>query len=262
MELSCLIVDGEPLARAGIKLLLQQQSQFDITAEADNATDAIALAKLHRPDIIFLDIQLSMMDGIHFVKQLDFKPAIILSSHSANDAFAAFELNAVDFLLKPLSADRFQHALLKACTRVIDRLVAQPQISWADAVTYPNHLTIREPGRFKIVAIEDISRIESAGNYVEIHLYSQSKNLLLRDTMISLQQKLDPTQFTRVHRSHIVRKSDIIEIRAGDRGDGSIVLKCGSVLLMSRRYRDNLSELFGSTAPKHTISNAHSCYTA
>ncbi|WP_215398865.1 LytR/AlgR family response regulator transcription factor [Rheinheimera oceanensis] len=262
MELGCLIVDEEPLTRADIRLLLQQQAQFGVIAEADNTADALTLARLHQPDIIFLDIQLPMPAGINLLQQLEYKPTLILCSRSADDAFTAFELNAADFLLKPLRADRFQQALLKACAHVIDKLASQSLATMAAPLLCPSHLTIREPGRFRIVAIEDISWIESAGNYVEIHLYSQSKSLLLRDTMISLQQKLNPNHFARVHRSHIVRKSDILEIRTGDKGDGSIMLKCGTVILMSRRYRDNLSELFGSTTPKPVIGNSHSCYTA
>ena len=243
MKLSCLIVDDEPLARAGIRHLLNQQQQFEIAAEADNGSDALRLAQLHQPDIIFLDIQMPGLDGLSVFKQLASKPAVIFCTAYTEYAVTAFELSAVDYLLKPFSTERFQQALLKACSKIMARLsrTAEPAPS-----SYIDRLTIRDPGRLRIVDVSDISWIESAGNYVEIHVYSQAKRYLLRDTMTALEQKLDPALFCRIHRSAIVRKSDIVELRPGDKGDADVLLKCGTVLSLSRRYRAALSELFGN----------------
>ena len=243
MKLSCLIVDDEPLARAGIKYLLSQQQQFEITAEADNGNDALRLAELHQPDIVFLDIQMPGLDGLSVFKQLTNKPAVIFCSAYAEYAVNAFELSAVDYLLKPFSPERFQQALLKACSKIIHRLSNnQPNDT---ASEYVSRLTIRDPGRLRIVEVSDISWISSAGNYVDIHVYPQQKNYLLRDTMAAIEKKLDPAIFARIHRSSIVRKSDIVELRPGDKGDADVILKCGTVLTMSRRNRSALAELFG-----------------
>ncbi len=241
MKLSCLIVDDEPLARAGIRHLLNQQQQFEIMAEADNGTDALRLAQLHQPDIIFLDIQMPGLDGLSVLKQLASKPAVIFCSAYAEHAVTAFELSAADYLLKPYSAERFQQALFKACGKIIARLSGTAPT----ATTYADRLTIRDPGRLRIVDVSDISWIGSAGNYVDIHLYSQSKSLLLRDTMTAIEKKLDPAQFARIHRSAIVRKSDIVELRPGDKGDAEVILKNGASLTLSRRHRAALAELFG-----------------
>ena len=244
MKLSCLIVDDEPLARAGIRHLLNQQNQFEIAAEADNGTDALRLAELHQPDIIFLDIQMPGLDGLNVFKQLASKPAVIFCSAYAEHAVAAFELSAVDYLLKPFSAERFQQALFKACGKIIDKLNRGPSKP-VETPTYIDRLTIRDPGRLRIVEVNDISWIESAGNYIDIHVYSQRKSYLLRDTMAAIEKKLDPALFARIHRSSIVRKSDIVELRPGDKGDAEVILKCGTVLTMSRRNRAALAELFG-----------------
>ncbi|GHG75791.1 DNA-binding response regulator [Alishewanella longhuensis] len=242
MKLSCLIVDDEPLSRAGIRHLLEQQPQFAIAAETDNGADALKLAKLHQPDIIILDVELPVLDGLTVLKQLNHQSAVILCSGSADYAVHAFDLSAVDYLLKPFSPGRFQQALLKACSRIIDTLVtnkAEPTLQYVD------RLTIRDPGRLRLVDVNDIRWIQSAGNYVEIYVYSQAKCYLLRESMTSLQQKLDPALFARVHRSYLVRKQDIAELRPGDKGDAHIMLKCGAVLPVSRRHRDQLAEMFG-----------------
>ncbi len=246
MKLSCLIVDDEPLARAGIRYLLNQQQQFEIAAEADNGDDALRLAQLHQPDIIFLDIQMPGLDGLNVFKQLASKPAVIFCSAYAEHAVTAFDLSAVDYLLKPFSAERFQQALFKACGKIIDKLSRNKTGSDAATGGYVDRLTIRDPGRLRIVDVSDISWIESAGNYVDIHVYSQPKSYLLRDTMSALEQKLDPAVFARIHRSSIVRKSDIVELRPGDKGDADVLLKCGALLTMSRRHRAALAELFGN----------------
>lgn len=240
MKLRCLIADDEPLARAGIKHLLSSQPQFEVIADTGNGQDALRLAMLHQPDIIFLDIQMPGLDGLSVFKQLANKPAVIFCSAYAEHAITAFELSAADYLLKPYSAERFQQALFKACGKIINRLSAP--LSSAD---YADRLTIRDPGRLRIVDVSDISWIGSAGNYVDIHLYSQSKSLLLRDTMTAIEKKLDPAQFARIHRSAIVRKSDIIELRPGDKGDAEVILKTGASLTLSRRHRTALAELFG-----------------
>lgn len=244
MKLSCLIVDDEPLARAGIRHLLNQQHQFEIAAEADNGTDALRLAELHQPDIIFLDIQMPGLDGLNVFKQLANNPVVIFCSAYAEHAVKAFELSAVDYLLKPFSPDRFQQALLKACSRIIERLNRSQPVAVAES-SYIDRITIRDPGRLRIVEVTDISWIESAGNYIELHVYSQRKSYLLRETMAALEKKLDPAIFARIHRSSIVRKSDIVELRPGDKGDADVILKCGTVLTMSRRHRPALAELFG-----------------
>ena len=239
MKLRCLIADDEPLARAGIKHLLSSQPQFEVIADTDNGQDALRLAELHQPDIIFLDIQMPGLDGLSVFKQLASKPAVIFCSAYAEHAVAAFELSATDYLLKPYSAERFQQALFKACGKIINRL------SLPAAADYADRLTIRDPGRLRIVDVNDISWIGSAGNYVDIHVYSQQKSYLLRDTMASVEKKLDPSQFARIHRSAIVRKSDIVELRPGDKGDAEVILKTGACLTMSRRHRAALADLFG-----------------
>ncbi|CAM3923274.1 LytR/AlgR family response regulator transcription factor [Rheinheimera salexigens] len=247
MKLSCLIVDDEPLARAGIRHLLTQQGQFNIAAEADNGNDALRLAELHNPDIIFLDIEMPGLNGINVFKSLTSKPEVIFCTAYADYAVNAFELSATDYLLKPFTTERFQQALFKAYGKIMDKLTnATAAIDQVAAnVNFIQRLTIREPGRLRIVDVNDISWIESAGNYIEIHTQPQQKSYLMRETMANIEQKLDPAVFARIHRSSIVRKSDIIELRPGDKGDADVILKSGQQLVMSRRHRHALAEFMG-----------------
>lgn len=245
MKLRCLIVDDEPLARAGIRHYLASQPQFDIVAEADNGFDAIRQIALHRPHIIFLDIQMPGLTGFEVVQHIDFKPAIIFCSAYSEHAVTAFELSAADYLLKPFTQERFNQALLKASHSIIQQLSLQQHTQIAQDKPYAERITIRDPGRLRILDIDEISWIESAGNYVQIHIYQDKKSFLQRDTMASLEKKLDPAIFARIHRSAIVRKADIVELRPGDKGDADVILRCGTQLTLSRRNRQVLSDLLG-----------------
>lgn len=247
MKLSCLIVDDEPLARAGIRHLLKQQEQFIIAAEADNGNDALRLAELHKPDIIFLDIEMPGLNGINVFKSLTSQPEIIFCTAYADYAVNAFELSATDYLLKPYTSERFQQALFKAFAKIMTQLsrAAINQQPRQSNEHFLQRLTIREPGRLRIVDVNDISWIESAGNYIEIHTQPQQKSYLMRETMANIEQKLDPALFARIHRSSIVRKNDIVELRPGDKGDAEVILKSGQQLVMSRRHRHALTEFIG-----------------
>ena len=211
-------------------------------AEADNGTEALRLAELHQPDIIFLDIQMPGLDGLKVFKQLASKPAVIFCSAYAEYAVTAFELSAVDYLLKPFSAERFQQALFKACGKIIDKLNRGG--SKPEAIpSYIDRLTIRDPGRLRIVEVSDISWIESAGNYIDIHVYSQRKSYLLRDTMAAIEKKLDPALFARIHRSTIINLGQVKDIEALDSGDYEVRLHNGQQLTLSRRYRERFKAM-------------------
>lgn len=246
MKLRCLIIDDEPLARAGIRHLLSKQPQFEVIGEAHNGIEALALVEQHRPHIIFLDVQMPGMTGIQVLENLEFRPAVIFCSAYADYAVSAFELHALDYLLKPVSPERFNQALLKASHYIIQQLSQDQMLQPAqqpELAPYASHITIRDPGRLRILDIDDISWIGSAGNYIEIHTYPERKSFLQRDTMASIEKKLNPKVFARIHRSAIVRKSDIVELRPGDKGDADVILKDGTQLTLSRRNRQVLSEL-------------------
>ncbi|MDX3772643.1 LytTR family DNA-binding domain-containing protein [Chromatiaceae bacterium AAb-1] len=251
MKLRCLIVDDEPLARMGIRHLLSKQPQFDIVGEAHNGIEALALIEQYRPHIIFLDVQMPGMTGIQVLENLEFRPAVIFCSAYADYAVSAFEQNALDYLLKPVSPERFNQALLKASHYIIQQLSQeqlQQPVQQPEPSSYASHITIRDPGRLRILDIDDISWIGSAGNYIEIHTYPERKSFLQRDTMANLEKKLNPKIFARVHRSAIVRKSDIVELRPTDKGDAGIILKDGTQLILSRRNRQVLSELLNTSS--------------
>lgn len=252
MNYRCLIVDDEPLARASIRYLLAEHADMDIVAEAENGQQALEAIEQLQPELLFLDIDMPGMDGLELLQQLVQPPVVVFCTAYAEHAVTAFELSAQDYLLKPFSDERF----LQMLNRCRQKLQQRDTLSWqqlqlisqqlAAKSGYKEKVIIRDPGRVKIIQVKDISWVTSSGNYVEFHLHNDERSYLLRETMTRLEQQLDPSIFARVHRCTLVRKSDIIELRPGDKGDATLVLKNGQLVQMSRNYRHVLQELFES----------------
>ena len=246
--MKAIIIDDEKRARLNLSLLVDEYCKnVEVVAECENLPEGVKAIRKHQPDLVLLDIEMPGHSGLElldFFDENEVKFKIIFTTAYHEYALEGFNLNVTDYLLKPFSAERFQQALFKACGKIIDKLNRGPSKP-VETPTYIDRLTIRDPGRLRIVEVNDISWIESAGNYIDIHVYSQRKSYLLRDTMAAIEKKLDPALFARIHRSSIVRKSDIVELRPGDKGDAEVILKCGTVLTMSRRNRAALAELFG-----------------
>lgn len=248
--LRILIADDEPLARETIKMLLKEQPDIDEVFEAPDGNEALRLAAELTPDIIFLDIEMPGINGIELAKELPPQCVVIFATAYNEHAVAAFELNAIDYLLKPFDDDRFYTALDRARTRlkeeqqedygkisdIIQQMLADQHKSYRD------RLVIRDPGRIRLVDVDNIVFIAGAGNYAEIHL-NDGKQVLHRETLSALEEQLDPAVFVRIHRSSIVRRSAITELRPNDKGDYSVILQNGEVLTLSRRNRAKLDEL-------------------
>ena len=249
--LNVLIADDEPLARETIKMLLAEQVDIDEIYEAGDGNQTLALASKHKPHIIFLDIEMPGMSGIELAKHLPPESVVIFATAYNEHAVTAFELNAIDYLLKPFDDERFFTALERARGRlkeeqqedyakiseIIQQMLTEQQ------KPYRERLVIRDPGRIRLVDVEQINYITGAGNYyAEIHL-SDGKQVLHRETLSALEEQLDPSIFVRIHRSSIVRRSCICELRPNDKGDYSVILQSGEVLTLSRRNRAKLEEL-------------------
>lgn len=248
--LNILVADDESLARETIKMLLSSQSDIEQIIEAEDGNQALALASEKKPQIIFLDIEMPGITGIELAKHLPNDCVIIFATAYNEYAVTAFELNAIDYLLKPFDDDRFYAALDRARNRLReDQLEDYSKISEAiqqmlheQQRPYRERLVIRDPGRIRLVDVEHINYITGAGNYAEIHL-NDAKQILHRETLASLEEQLDPNVFVRIHRSSIVRRSCISELRPNDKGDYSVILHSGEVLTLSRRNRAKLEEL-------------------
>ena len=247
-----LIVDDEPLARRGLRAQLAEAKGFEIIAECGNGRDAVAAIEEHRPDLVFLDVQMPELDGFGVLETVGTKhmPPVIFVTAYDKFALRAFEVHALDYLLKPFDSERFTKALERARAQVerrdISDLSRRLQTLIDDLKTtrkYAERLVIKSAGRIFFLSVDEIDWIEAADNYVRLHAGRDAH--LLRETMNSLESKLDPAQFLRVHRSTIINVRRIKELHPLFRGEYEIVLTDGTRLSSGRGYRAQVQELFG-----------------
>ena len=248
--LNVLIADDESLARETVKMLLGTLSDVNEIFEAADGKQALQLAHEHKPQLVILDIEMPVISGIELARQLPEECVVMFATAYNEFAVEAFELSAVDYILKPFDDDRFFKAVEKAKKKIGDKS-GQDLSKISDIIQqmmgeqnkpYRERLVIRDPGRIRLIDVAQIQYITGAGNYAEVHL-SDGKQVLHRETLSALETQLDPSQFVRIHRSSIVRRSCITELRPNDKGDYSVILQNGEVLTLSRRNRDKLDEL-------------------
>ncbi len=263
-----LIVDDEPLAREGIRLLLESAADIEIAGEATDGPEAVAAIESLRPDLIFLDVQMPGMTGIEVLEQLDGGriPEVIFVTAYDQYALRAFEHHALDYLLKPFDDDRFHDALAEARKRIrergADRLgqrllallaeyrgggklpAAAAERASKEASPFARRLAVRSSGRIYFLRTEEIDWIEAADYYVKLHVGSKSH--LMRESMNKLEKQLDPEMFLRVHRSSIVNLDRVKELHAGGGSDHAVVLQDGTRLKLSRSRRERLNRMLKS----------------
>lgn len=244
----CLIVDDEAPARAKLRRLLNTfnaqagpGSLIDIAGEADNGIDALDLIARLQPDLVFLDVQMPELSGTDVVAQLP-QPAPQIIFVTAFDAYAvrAFELNAVDYLLKPFDAERLQQAVQRALQRhaggAASAVTAEAPLHRSMPV---QNLLVREGDTTHVVAVSRILWLTAADNYVVIHCAGNVRHVL-RQPLADLLQRLDSRQFVRAHRSIGVNLHAVQTVQNGNRGDGELVLHGGERLPLSRRCRESV----------------------
>lgn len=240
-----LIVDDEPLARRGVSLRLASEPGVEIAGECSDGTEALRLISDLAPDLIFLDIQMPQLSGIDVLRGLPpgSTPVVIFLTAYDEYALAAFEVQALDYLLKPIDDIRFRAALQRA--RHLIRLKQQNELhsrlqklaslyeeQKGDA--FIKRIAIRSGERVGFVHAGEINWIEAAGDYAELH--TSGKTYLIRESLNSLESKLNPNQFRRIHRSAIVRLDRIARITALANRDGVLTLQDGTSLRFSRSY--------------------------
>jgi len=248
MALSTLVVDDEPLARDGLRGLLEEDPEIGAIHEATDGPGALAAIAARRPDIVFLDVQMPGMDGFAVVRALA-EPRPIIVFVTAHDRYAvrAFEINALDYVLKPVTRERFRRTLTRAkASRLVpaDDRGRQMQ-AVLDALTpgrYVSRLAVpTTAGRIAFVGVETIDFIQAAGNYAEIHC-GQTRHLL-HTTMGTLEDALDPEMFVRVHRSAIVNRSRIAALEPALHGEYHVILRSGVQIKSGRTYGERLRAL-------------------
>lgn len=250
-----LIADDEPPARAKVRRFLAADPEVDVVGEAGSGPEAVEAIRRLRPELLFLDIQMPGADGFGVLAALEGEALPHVVFVTAYDAYAlrAFEVHAVDYLLKPFDADRFRTALVRAKERVRARVPADDDLEQrirrvlAEArpapAAYLDRVLVRTGGRAVFVRTDEVDWLEAEENYVRLHAGTES--YLVRGTLAGLEERLDPAKFIRVHRSHVVNLGSIRELHPWSHGDWMIVLRDGRELMLSRRYRDRIPELAG-----------------
>lgn len=253
-KIKILIVDDEPLARRGIRQLLDSESDFEIVGEAKNGLEAVSALKTYAPDLVFLDIQMPLVDGFSFIERVGTEnlPEIVFVTAYDEHAIRAFEAGAIDYILKPTDAERFQKTLERVRRRILSGESKSLENKLVDLLSnlkpagenYLERIAVKENERIHFLKIEEIDWISSQGNYVEIHVGGEK--FLIRETMDGIESKLNPKQFVRIRRSTIVRIEQIKELYPLFNGEFGVVLKNGTELSTSRRYRQKLDALLKS----------------
>ena len=240
-----LIVDDEPLARRGVVHRLRQFKDVEIVGECGDGVSAVETILERSPDVVFLDIQMPGMDGFEVLHALprETLPAVIFLTAHEQHVLRAFDVHALHYLVKPVDDIRFAAAVGRARDLIDSELkaeMAQRVMKMLDGAAdkYASRLAVQTGSRIQIVTAEDIEWIGAAGDYVELHVNGCS--FLLRETMASLEQRLDPEKFIRIHRSRIVRLKGILELRSIENREFTVKLSDGSEHRSSRTYADRL----------------------
>ena len=245
-----LIVDDEPVARRGILRRLESETDIEVIGECGSGAAAIDAIGTLLPDLVFLDIQMPELGGFDVIDAFGVAnmPAVIFVTAYDEHALRAFDVHAVDYVLKPIDRARFLTALDRARQRLSQKrdelgapLAAALEDLGRTARGYSKRLAIKSTGRVTIVEIDDVDRIEAAGNYVEVHV--GPRHHLYREPMVVLEKRLDPAQFVRVSRSSIVNAGRVREVQMTFSGDFLVVMRDGTKVTGSRRYREGFNAL-------------------
>ena len=251
-KIRSLIVDDEPLARARIQELLARETDIEVVAECANGKEAVRAIAAESPDLVFLDIQMPELNGFGVLERLDSGRLPVIVFVTAHDAYAlkAFEVHALDYLLKPFDRERFQRTLERARDTLrhrsdgdFDRRLGELLSQLGEGKRYLSRVIVKGDGASVLVQVKDIDYVESAGNYVRLCIGRD--RYLLRETMNALETALDPEQFVRIHRSVIVNLDRVRGFEPYFHGDFVVRLHDGRTLTLSRTFRERVEERLG-----------------
>ena len=276
MTLRVIIVDDEAVARSRLRRLLATHADVTIAAEAADGRSAVDAIVTHKPDVVFLDIRMPELDGFEVLTELapGEVPAIVFVTAFSDHAAKAFDANALDYLLKPYDPERLAESLRRARDRrraggedgrrilaAVEEIAREQRALRRDvssrvdaaagggvaAVTrrYPERILVTKRGHGVFVSARDIDYVESAGNYVRLHVGADEHRLRIR--LSDMEQQLDPSRFARIHRTVIVNVASIAEIQPWFSGDAVVILRDGNKLRLSRHYRGAIESTFGLT---------------
>lgn len=269
--LTTLIVDDESLARRGLKIRLEQFDDIDVIGECSNGREALKIVAEKRPALVFLDIQMPGIDGFEVIKgmQGDDMPLVVFVTAFDQYAVDAFEVHAIDYILKPVEEDRLAQAIGKARLRLTEKGAASDKEKLLSLIgditgkapgdlsglinkpeelkkTYSDKISIKDGGKVTLVKTCEIDWVDAAGDYMCVHVGDTIH--IMRITMKQLEAQLDPEIFQRVHRSTIVNLSRVKQVCSHMNGEYHLILECGSRLKMSRTFKDKVHHFINSKA--------------
>jgi two-component system LytT family response regulator len=246
------VADDEPLARERLRMLLAAEDWVDLVGECQNGVEAIAAIQKLRPDLVFLDVQMPGASGFDVIGAVgaSHMPCVVFVTAFDQYALKAFDVHALDYLLKPFDRQRFQQALARARQQIerqsngdLERRLLELVQGLKSPQQFLERFVIKAGGRVFFVRAEEIDWIEAAGNYVKLHVGGETH--LFRETMNALEAKLDPDAFFRIHRSHIVNIERVKELQPWFNGEYVVFLRSGTRLTLSRGYREKLQDRIG-----------------
>jgi two-component system LytT family response regulator len=239
-----LIVDDEPVARQRVMALLAGETDVEIVGECASGSEACLAIERAAPDLVFLDVQMPEMDGFAVVERVGSRmPPVVFVTAYHECAVRAFEVHALDYLLKPFSGPRFKRALAPARGQLSRRLGSADARSSPAQPRAADRLAVKSNGRIYFVKATDVDWCEASGNYIALHIGAQEH--IVRETMNRLETKLDRQQFIRIHRSTIVNIDRVQELRSSFGGESVVLLRGGTRLTLSRGYREHLMTRLG-----------------
>jgi two-component system LytT family response regulator len=243
-----LIVDDEAVARRRIRRLLAAEPDVTVVGECADGASALKAITNDKPHIAFLDVQMPELDGFAVVRSVPSTelPGVVFVTAFDRYALRAFDVHAIDYLLKPFTRERFRTALSRARAR-LDRRGDDHIAALIDHLhatrRYPTRVAVRAADRFIVIDWRDVDWVEAADNYVKLHV--GAKEFLLRDTLAAIEKQLDPERFARIHRSAIVQLDRVAELHPSSHGDVDVVLRGGARLILTRTWRERVQRLFG-----------------
>jgi two-component system LytT family response regulator len=252
MKIRTLIIDDEPLARERLRKLVEAEGDLEIIEECGDGRRAVAAIEEHQPDLVFLDIQMPELDGFGVLDELTVPelPVVVFVTAYSQHAIRAFEVHALDYLLKPFTRSRFKQALVRVREHLKQRQTGELNrqlralLDEMRAHARPSdRLAVKTSGKVVFIKTSELDWIEAADNYVNLHVGKASH--LLRETMTSIEKRLDPRRFLRISRSAIVNVERIKELQPMFHGDYAVILHDGTRLNLSRGHRDKLQKLLG-----------------
>lgn len=236
-----IVVDDEPPARAIVAEFLAAHPRFTIVAECANGYEAVKACAEHRPDVLFLDIQMPKLDGFEVLELLDVKPKVVFVTAYDEYAIRAFQVHAIDYLLKPFTAARFAEVVAHV-EQLVRGSVVQPLAAATTAARRPlQRIAFREGGTIDVVPVHRIDCIEAQDDYVQIS--SGGRKHIKQQTLAELERQLDPSRFVRVHRSYLVNLESLARVEPYGKDSRVVILKDGTRIPVSRAGYERLREL-------------------